>query len=68
MVPDFLANCGMARVFAYLMNSEVEITDRAIFKDTATVIRAALEKTYAVSHERTQVARRSFEIALRQLV
>ncbi len=68
MVPDFLANCGMARVFAYLMNSEVEITDRAIFKDTATVIRAALEKTYAVSHERTQIARRSFEIALRQLV
>jgi glutamate dehydrogenase/leucine dehydrogenase len=68
MVPDFVANCGMARVFAYLMNSEVEITDRAIFKDTSTVIRAALEKTYALSHSRTQIARRSFEIALKQLV
>jgi glutamate dehydrogenase/leucine dehydrogenase len=68
MVPDFIANCGMARVFAYLMNSEVEVTDRAVFKDTSNVIRAALEKTYAVSHSRTQVAKRSFEIALKQLV
>lgn len=68
MVPDFVANCGMARVFAYLMNSEVEITDRAVFKDTSTVIRAALEKTYAVNHSRTQIAKRSFEIALKQLV
>ncbi len=68
MVPDFIANCGMARVFAYLMNSEVEITDRAVFKDTSIVIRAALEKTYALSHARTQIAKRSFEIALKQLV
>src|SRR5690606_12517301 len=33
LVPDFIANCGMARVFAYLMESEIEITDEAIFQD-----------------------------------
>lgn len=24
LIPDFIANCGMARVFAYLMQSNVE--------------------------------------------
>ena len=34
VLPDFIANCGMARVFAYLMEDNVEMTDKAIFADT----------------------------------
>ena len=46
VIPDFIANCGMARVFAYLMESEVEITDEAIFTDVSATIRTALQKTH----------------------
>ncbi len=68
VVPDFIANCGMARVFAYLMQPGVALTDTAIFADASHIIRAALAQTHALSADRTGLARRSFEVALRQLV
>ncbi|NDK57278.1 Glu/Leu/Phe/Val dehydrogenase dimerization domain-containing protein [Pontibacter fetidus] len=68
VIPDFIANCGMARVFAYLMESEVEITDEAIFSDISATIARALEKTHAKSAASTEIAKTSFEIALSQLL
>ncbi|GAA3920977.1 Glu/Leu/Phe/Val dehydrogenase dimerization domain-containing protein [Hymenobacter algoricola] len=68
VVPDFIANCGMARVFAYLMETNAEITDQAIFGDTSRIIRRALERTRQQGETRTGVAQKSFEMALRQLV
>lgn len=68
LIPDFIANCGMARVFAYLMSGEVEITDEAIFADTSATIKNALAKTHNLSKEKTHIAKRSFEIALKQLI
>ncbi|MBJ6117525.1 amino acid dehydrogenase [Pontibacter sp. BT310] len=68
VVPDFIANCGMARVFAYLMESEVEITDEAIFSDISKTIARALEKTHAKRAATTEIAKTSFEIALSQLL
>lgn len=68
VIPDFIANCGMARVFAYFMESEVSMDDAAIFSDISQTIRKALEKTRALSDSKTGIAQRSFEIALRQLV
>ncbi|UOQ79130.1 amino acid dehydrogenase [Hymenobacter sp. 5516J-16] len=68
VIPDFIANCGMARVFAYLMESNAEITDQAIFQDTSTIIRAALQRTRHQSEATTGIAQKSFEMALRQLV
>ncbi|RYU77817.1 Glu/Leu/Phe/Val dehydrogenase dimerization domain-containing protein [Hymenobacter persicinus] len=68
VIPDFIANCGMARVFAYLMETNAEITDQAIFGDTSRVIRRALERTRQQGDARTGVAQKSFEMALRQLV
>ncbi|MTI40353.1 Glu/Leu/Phe/Val dehydrogenase dimerization domain-containing protein [Fulvivirga lutimaris] len=68
VIPDFIANCGMARVFAFLMESEVELTDESIFDDTSNIIRKALEKTYKKNQSRTDIAKTSFEIALNQLV
>ncbi len=67
-IPDFIANCGMARVFAYLMQPGVELTDAAIFADVSAIIRAALARTRDLSAATTEIARRSFEVALRQLV
>ena len=68
VIPDFIANCGMARVFAYLMESDVEITDEAIFHDISNTIFRALEKTHAKNQGKTEIAKASFEIALSQLL
>ncbi len=68
VIPDFIANCGMARVFAYLMETGAEITDQAIFSDTSRIIEAALARTYRQSPAPTGIAQRSFEMALRQLI
>lgn len=68
VIPDFIANCGMARVFAYLMESEVEITDEAIFSDISNTIREALVKTHEKHTQKTEIAKTSFEIALSQLL
>ncbi len=68
VIPDFIANCGMARVFAYLMEAEVSLEDDAIFRDTSDRIRLALEKTYKANPGKTEIAKTSFEIALKQLI
>lgn len=68
VIPDFIANCGMARVFAYFMENEVRMDDREIFADISGTIRKALEKTYAANPRTTRIAQTSFEIALKQLV
>jgi len=68
VIPDFIANCGMARVFAYLMQPDVEISDLAIFTDVSAVIRRAIRAVHTASPRRTGMASRAYEIALRQLV
>lgn len=68
VVPDFIANCGMARVFAYLMQPNAELSDEAIFSDVSATIRAALEKSHAANASKTQIAQTGFGIALRQLI
>jgi glutamate dehydrogenase/leucine dehydrogenase len=68
VIPDFIANCGMARVFAYLMENEVNLDDHSIFTDISQTIRNALVKTYSMNSTRTGIAQTSFEIALRELL
>jgi glutamate dehydrogenase (NAD(P)+) len=68
VLPDFIANCGMARAFAFLMQGGVEISDAAIFSDVSSTIAQALERCHASSSQRTAIASTAFEIALQQLV
>ncbi|HWW05435.1 Glu/Leu/Phe/Val dehydrogenase dimerization domain-containing protein [Collimonas sp.] len=68
VIPDFVANCGMARAFAFLMQSEVEISDEAIFGDVSATVAAALEKCHSHSTSHTGIAKVAFEIALQQLI
>lgn len=68
VLPDFIANCGMARVFAYCMNSNIEISDESIFRDTSSTIFKALEKVKIRNSSKTQIASTAFEIALKQLI
>ena len=68
LIPDFISNCGMARVFAYFMERRVEMTDRAIFEDTSNTIKKALQRTHAKSAAKIQISETAFEIALKELV
>jgi glutamate dehydrogenase/leucine dehydrogenase len=68
-IPDFISNCGMARVFAYLMSNDLkEISDQGIFEDTSEIIKKALQATHAKNPSKTGIAKTAFEIALNQLV
>lgn len=68
VIPDFIANCGMARVFAYLMQEDVEVSDEAIFADTSETIRQALLNTHALNHARTGISSKALEMAIGKLV
>lgn len=68
LIPDFISNCGMARVFAYFMERRVLMTDEAIFSDTSMTIRNAIQKTFENTSNKKNISRTAFEIALQQLV
>lgn len=68
LIPDFIANCGMARVFAYLMQENAEITDAAIFGDVSETIKKAIQKAYDLNHSSTEISKSSLQIALKELV
>jgi len=68
LIPDFIANCGMARVFAYLMETKNELTDEAILQDVSDTIRQALEKVYSKNTNSQHLAKTAFEIALQELL
>jgi glutamate dehydrogenase/leucine dehydrogenase len=68
LIPDFISNCGMARVFAYFMERKVEMTDKAIFEDTSNTIKRALQRTFARSGSKTRISETAFEIALKELI
>ena len=69
VIPDFISNCGMARVFAYLMSNDLKaITDKGIFEDISNTIKVALENAHKVNSNKTHIAKTAFEIALKQLV
>lgn len=70
LLPDFISNCGIARVFAYLMESKVELPmkDAAIFDDISNTIKKALENTHKRNSDKKQICKTAFEIALKQLI
>jgi glutamate dehydrogenase/leucine dehydrogenase len=68
LIPDFISNCGMARVFAYFMEKKVQMTDEAIFNDISETIKKALENAHAKNSSSKNISATAFEIALKQLV
>jgi glutamate dehydrogenase/leucine dehydrogenase len=68
LIPDFISNCGMARVFAYFMEKKVQMTDEAIFQDTSETIKKAIEKAHDINQSKTNISATAFEIALKQLL
>ncbi len=70
LLPDFIANCGMARTFAFLMDPENDqkLTDADIFQDISNTIGDALKKVHSKSPSKTGIAETAFGISLEQLI
>ncbi|MDZ4667124.1 MAG: Glu/Leu/Phe/Val dehydrogenase dimerization domain-containing protein [bacterium] len=69
IIPDYIANCGMARVFAYCMsNDEVDLTDEAIFKDTSKTIWQGLMRLHQFNPKQKGLLKKGLEMALVNLV
>jgi len=68
VIPDFIANCGMARVFAYLMQGVADLSDQGIFSDTSETIRRALVGIHASNPDKVLLTNTAFEKSLTQLV
>ncbi len=60
VIPDFVANCGMARVFSYLMKPGAEVTEDKILLDIKNCIDGAVDSIFERSQSGlglTQAAR-----------
>lgn len=68
VIPDFISNCGMARVFAYLMSKDISMDDAGIFQDTSYTIKRALQEVHDSSNNKTAISRTAFQIALNKLI
>ncbi|WP_158974363.1 Glu/Leu/Phe/Val dehydrogenase dimerization domain-containing protein [Cellulophaga sp. L1A9] len=68
LIPDFISNCGMARVFAFFMEGRVSMDDELIFTDTSTTIRNAILNIFDQNSTKTNISKTAFEIALKQLI
>jgi glutamate dehydrogenase/leucine dehydrogenase len=69
IIPDYIANCGMARVFAYCMHNEVvDLSDEAIFKDTSKTIWQAMMRLHQFNPKHKGLLKKGLEMALISLV
>ena len=67
LIPDFIANCGMARVFAYCMSQDPDMSEQGIFGDVSGVIKQAIERVRSENDSGRGLARTAFRQALEQL-
>jgi len=69
LIPDFIANCGMARVFAYLMQDKaVDMTDAGIFDDVSLTTKNALLKSHKANTSLNGIAATALGQALEVLM
>lgn len=67
VIADFIANCGMARTFGYLMTEHAQLTDEAIFHDASKVIYDAMAKIHQFNPKPTGLMGKGLEIELIKL-
>ena len=68
VLPDFIANCGMARAFSYFMEDDCQMNDTSIFKAVSNTIKDAIQNTYNINNKKTNISKTAFEIALKKLI
>lgn len=68
VIPDFIANCGMARTFAYLMTDDAILTDEAIFEDVSALIHDVLKEIYLRNQDTYLLTGTSYKVALDRII
>ncbi len=68
VIPDFIANCGMARAFSYFMQDDAKISDISTFSAVSDTIKQALLNIFKKNNTKTNISKTAFEIALKQLI
>ena len=68
VIPDFISNCGMARVFGYLMQEDAVVNDEAIFDDVSETINTALLNIKAIDNQKTGITFKAYSNALKLLI
>ena len=64
VIPDFIANCGMARVFAYLQLKDSEVKDVNILLDASAIIEKAMIKVHQFNNKPTGISAKALELAI----
>jgi glutamate dehydrogenase/leucine dehydrogenase len=67
LIPDFIANCGMARTFAYLMQPDISVTDKSIFSDISNTIFNALNEIKKNNPKPTKISQKALHLALEKV-
>ena len=67
VLPDFIANCGMARAFSYFMQEDCKIEDTYIFNAVSKTIENAVYKIYKQNKSKKNISKTALEIALKEL-
>ena len=68
VIPDFISNCGMARVFGYLMQEDAVVKDEAIFEDVSKTIYSALLDVKSIENQKTGITFKAYTNALKLLI
>ena len=68
VIPDFIANSGMARTFAYLHQVGNNVEDVTIFKDTSELMRRTLMRVHQFNPKNTGISSKALEMTLSNLV
>jgi glutamate dehydrogenase/leucine dehydrogenase len=68
VIPDFISNCGMARVFGYLMQEDAVVKDEAIFEDVSKTIHSALLDVKTLDNQKTGITFKAYTNALKLLI
>jgi glutamate dehydrogenase/leucine dehydrogenase len=67
LIPDFIANCGMARTFAYLMQPDILVTDKAIFSDISNTICNAIKQIKKINPKPYKISQKALLLALEKV-
>jgi glutamate dehydrogenase/leucine dehydrogenase len=68
LIPDFIANCGMARVFAYLMQPGAICSDQNIFGDVSNTMNKAIQEIQEINKSGFNLTQTAYSIALKKLL
>ena len=59
LIPDFIANCGMARTFHYLMRPHPKIRPDEVFLDVKRTVHKSIGEVFALTKEENHFAERA---------